>query len=125
MICQKCAATNDVGATYCRKCGSTLMPERFPASRPANPMSMEVETIRYAVARTPRVAFLFSAVFPGLGQFYNGDFKKGALILLLHAMAWLLAAPTGLLSVFLVIPIWLWGTVNAVSVASRRTPIWS
>jgi len=44
--------------------------------------------------RNPGIALILSLVVPGFGQFYNGDFLKGALFLI----AWVLALILGVLS---------------------------
>jgi TM2 domain-containing membrane protein YozV len=74
------------------------------------------------MGKNPSAALLFAVMTPGLGQFYNGDFKRGLLILFLFAAACPFAVPTGFLSTFAV---WLWGLINAYNVAARRTALWT
>lgn len=42
----------------------------------------------FRIARPPWASALFSALFPGLGQFYNGDLLKGAGIVFLNIIFW-------------------------------------
>ena len=39
--------------------------------------------------RNPGVAAVFSAILPGLGQFYNGDFLRGIFWLILTPGMWI------------------------------------
>ncbi|HSS76753.1 MAG TPA: hypothetical protein VLV54_08400 [Thermoanaerobaculia bacterium] len=68
---------------------------------------------------------LVFAIVPGLGQFYNGDFKKGILVIFLAILALLLAPETYCSSLFPFAAIWLWGFVNAYNVAAGKTPLWT
>ncbi|HVR09327.1 MAG TPA: hypothetical protein VMW75_14855 [Thermoanaerobaculia bacterium] len=67
-------------------------------------------------------AAVLSAFLPGLGQFYNNDFKKGLLILVLAIVA-VGAIPVTLGSFYVVI--WLWGVIDAYRVAKGATPVWA
>src|SRR4051794_32831661 len=109
MFCKICGKSNDEAARFCRSCGSTLRPAVSPEGglsdpglRPAMP-----ETTRFAVGKKPFVA-LFFAIAPGLGQFYNGDFKKGILVLFLAIVFFLLLLETGCTSFPFLFGVWLW-----------------
>ena len=73
---------------------------------------------QYAVGRSPGVAAILSILIAGVGQFYNGDHKKGAIMLiggiilgaLTLGLAWL--------------PIIVWSAVDAYQVASGKSPLW-
>ncbi len=123
MRCASCGQLNDDEAHFCRKCGN-LLPPRVPAAGAQSvtvSTPMEPEVTRFAVDKVPIVA-LFFAIIPGFGQFYNGDFKKGLLVLFLAVVASGLAIPTGFISI---LAVWLWGLTNAYNVAARKTPLWT
>jgi TM2 domain-containing membrane protein YozV len=82
------------------------------------------QTTRFAVGKTPAVAFVFSIV-PSLGQFYNGDFKKGILVLVCIILAFGISPATGCLSLLPGMAVWLWAGVNAYNVAAGKTPLWA
>jgi TM2 domain-containing membrane protein YozV len=106
-----CLRANDEQARFCRFCGTNL----FPRVEPPGP---------FPVGKSPGVA-LFFAIVPSLGQFYNGDFKKGVLIAILAAACWAMAVGTAGGSLILFCGVWLWGAVNAYNVAARKTPLWA
>lgn len=73
---------------------------------------------RYAAGKSPGVAMILSLLIVGLGQFYNGDVKKG-LAMLLGVI--ILAVPTfGLAWVGIAC----WSAVDAYQVASGKAPLW-
>ena len=80
---------------------------------------------RFAVGKSPIAALFFAALLPGLGQFYNGDFKKGFMILILAVILFALLFETACSSGFFLAGVWLWGLVNAFNVAARKTPLWA
>ena len=61
--------------------------------------------------KNPGLAAVLSFFFMGLGQFYNGQFAKGFLFMILYGISW------GLMFVvigFITTPIlWIWGIVDA------------
>lgn len=126
MFCKICGKSNDDTARFCRSCGSTLLAQPSaggdlsdPVLRPAGP-----EATRFAVGKSPFIALVFALV-PGLGQFYNGDFKKGLLVLFLAIVTLFLVPETACSSLLPFVVIWLWGIANAYSVAAGKTPLWN
>jgi TM2 domain-containing membrane protein YozV len=55
----------------------------------------------------------------GVGQFYNGDVKKGLLMLVCWVLGIFLTA--GVLS----FPLWIWSMIDAQRVAARTIPLWT
>ena len=76
----------------------------------------------YAAGKTPGLAIFLSFIFPGGGQFYNGDTKKGFLLLGLAFVAYLLTIEMGLwfLGMPLSLGVWGWGMLDAGKVARRE-----
>ena len=93
-------------------------------------------------ARRKVVAFILSGIFPGLGQFYNGQRAKGAGFLVAGiALSWLMirAVPTdlsalvdvsgnrspppalmkALVATLVLLAIWLWSVIDAWRAAGR------
>ena len=70
------------------------------------------------VARSPGTASVLSLIIPGVGQFYNGDWKKG---LAMAAGSILLAIPSGGLVSF---GVWIWSMIDAYQVASGKWKAW-
>jgi TM2 domain-containing membrane protein YozV len=120
MPCAQCGKTNDDTARFCRFCGSTLTAAsgRDGSIERRDPPPPKI----VAVGKSPVAALIFAVVFPGLGQFYNGDFKRGLLIVILASVCAGLALETAAIPL---LAVWLWGVVNAYSVAARKTRLWT
>jgi hypothetical protein len=76
---------------------------------------------RYAEGRNPVVALILSGVIVGVGQFYNGDHKKGALMFLGAVVAGLF---TSWACGFGWFGIAIWSAIDAYRVAKRTAPLW-
>ena len=70
----------------------------------------------FAVGKNPTVATVLCCV-PGLGQFYNGDKKKGWLMLGVGVIG----LPTGVITFGAVV----WSAIDAYQVASGKKPLWT
>jgi len=73
---------------------------------------------RYATGKNPVLAVVLSLIITGVGQFYNGDIKKGAVMLV---GAIVLAIATGGIGV---LPVWIWSMYDAYQVANGKMAIW-
>jgi TM2 domain-containing membrane protein YozV len=78
---------------------------------------------KYAQDKSPIVAVILSFLLSGLGQLYNGDFKKFLLIWGICIVFIIIAVATGGVASFLLLGIWLWGMIDAYRVASRQAPL--
>jgi len=85
---------------------------------PSSSQSGPVQAGNYARDKTPLLATGLSFLLTGVGQFYNGDTKKGALMLG-GAVLLVFIVP------FLVLPIWIWSMIDAYQVAEGKKPLWS
>jgi TM2 domain-containing membrane protein YozV len=124
MFCSACGTNNEPTAKFCRSCGVALSPATAPPSMP-NPGTMRgtgqhTQTITQAppTGKNPVLAAVLSAVIVGVGQFYNGDIKKGAAMLIGAVV--LGAATAGVLWLALAI----WSAVDAYRVASGTGRMW-
>ena len=122
MFCSACGANNDATAKFCHACGQPIA-----ASAPSVPPSSDTmrgapqtQTVqpRVVTGKSPVVAAILSAVIVGLGQFYNGDVKKGAIMLV--AAIILGTASVGLLWFVCAV----WSAVDAYQVANGTGKMW-
>ncbi len=126
MFCTRCGSPNDAGAKFCQKCGTALAADA-PAPAPApttdapamrGERAPPVAGKRYAQGKNAVLAVVLSVLIIGVGQFYNGDVKKGAVML---GAAILLAVPTGGIAWF---PLVIWSAIDAYQVASGKSALW-
>jgi TM2 domain-containing membrane protein YozV len=124
MFCSACGANNDTTAKFCRACGAAL--GSAAAAPPAQPDGGRgtmrdgpvVSSHRSPTGKNPVLAAVLSAVIVGVGQFYNGDVKKGAVMLV--AAVILGAATAGLLWLGVAV----WSAVDAYQVANGTGKMW-
>src|SRR5689334_6783253 len=87
MFCSACGANNDGTAKFCHACGTQLAAAAPPPQPPQDHATMrggaatQVVQPRVVTGKNPVLAAVLSAIIVGLGQFYNGDTKKGAIML--------------------------------------------
>src|SRR4051812_8104112 len=87
MFCSNCGTQNNDAAKFCEKCGTSLAATPAAASASADTRVRGVHSEassagQLATAKNPWIAVVLSLVIVGVGQFYNGDYKKGALMLI-------------------------------------------
>ncbi|NHX36090.1 MULTISPECIES: DUF5683 domain-containing protein [Halolamina] len=113
------------GEVYCRDCGAVISEkaEICPKCgvRQQSPESSLDDVIEVLTnGENPFVAAVYSAILPGLGQFYNREPGKGAAIIVASFVAVLSMA---VLVGFLLYPaIWLYAVYDAYVVADGREP---
>src|SRR5215213_2461239 len=87
MFCPNCGAQNADTAKFCEKCGTAVTPAAPAPPHPDTRMRGVEPTVtrpgQVVAGKNPALALVLSLVLPGLaiGQFYNGDIKKGAVML--------------------------------------------
>lgn len=123
MFCSACGASNDTGAKFCRACGVALTgATAAPAPDPVGTMRGTGDHTpvakRAPTGKNPVLAAVLSALIVGVGQFYNGDMKKGALML---AGAVVFGVATAGV-VWLALAIW--SAIDAYQVASGTGRMW-
>ena len=125
MFCPKCGSSNEDSARFCAKCGATLA---IAAAGASEGPAVGAGTMRgtstgggqVVTGKNPTVALvlsIFLGVF-GVGQFYNGDWKKG---LAMAAASILLGFATGGL---VSLGVWIWSMIDAYQVASGKWKAW-
>jgi TM2 domain-containing membrane protein YozV len=122
MQCPQCQHANREGRRFCAKCGAALAAAGSADAGPA-PGTMRSTTAprgQVVTGKSPVVALVLSVFLGslGVGQFYNGDWKKG---LAMAVASVLLAVPTGGLVPF---GVWIWSMIDAYQVASGKWKAW-
>jgi TM2 domain-containing membrane protein YozV len=74
---------------------------------------------QYAIGRSPGVALVLSMVIVGVGQFYNGDTKKGLVMLAAAVVAGVLTFGLGWFGIAI------WSAIDAYQVAAGKSPLWT
>jgi TM2 domain-containing membrane protein YozV len=123
MFCSACGASNDAAAKFCHACGTAIGGSEPPPPPEQSTMRGAGVRQQQAVRATPTgknpvLAAVLSAVIVGVGQFYNGDVKKGAAMLVGAVI--LGAATAGVLWLALAI----WSAVDAYQVAKGTGKMW-
>lgn len=122
MFCSNCGAQNVDTAKFCEKCGVAVTAAPPPPPPPVDTRVRGVETTasrpgQVAAGKNPAVALVLSLVIPGVGQFYNSDIKKGALMLVLAIVG---IASAGIIT----LAVWIWSMIDAYQVANGKGKIW-
>ncbi len=114
-----------LGEVYCRDCGAVISekaeicPECGVRQRsPENSLDGLVEVLTNG--ENPFVAAVYSAILPGLGQFYNREPAKGAAIIVASFVAVL--SMLALVGFVLYPAVWLYAVYDAYVVADGREP---
>jgi TM2 domain-containing membrane protein YozV len=124
MFCSACGANNEATAKFCHACGAptgaAAVPPIAPDPGTIRGPAQHAQTIDRPrpTGKNPVLAAILSAVIVGVGQFYNGDVKKGA-IMLVGAVI-LGAATAGALWLALAI----WSAIDAYQVANGTGKMW-
>jgi TM2 domain-containing membrane protein YozV len=74
-----------------------------------------------AAGKNPVVAVLLSCFIPGVGQFYNGDNKKGAIMLAVWFVSLILIVVA--IGIFSLLAVWVYSMIDAYQVASGQKPV--
>ena len=110
--CSNCGNALEGNALFCANCGnqSEVKNESFKEK-------MEYETDKLMKNKDPFIAAILSVVLPGLGQVYNGDFKKGLIIQICFIFSFIFSG----IFFLLLIPlgIWLFGIYDAYTEAEK------
>lgn len=123
MFCSACGASNTDTAKFCHSCGAATGTAPVPPS-PPDPGTMrdgrrsQVMDRPRVTGKNPILAAVLSALIVGVGQFYNGDIKKGA-VMLVGALV-LGTATAGLAWLALAI----WSAWDAYQVANGTGKAW-
>ncbi|MFA5332428.1 MAG: zinc ribbon domain-containing protein [Methanoregula sp.] len=101
--CPACGAKVPEPAKFCSECGSPLAVIPAPPGSSAGPAQEKVE-------KSTALAVIGSAVFPGLGQVYEGNILRGYIVFLSTFFGFFLFILPG-------IAVWLYGVYDAYTTA--------
>ena len=94
--CTNCGKAVEETDSFCQNCGkSTKAKESFTSK-------METEAEKFMANKDPFIAAILSFIIPGLGQLYNGDFKKSLIFQAAYIISWILGS---MIPFFLIIPL--------------------
>ena len=118
MYCKACGEQITPNAKFCTKCGTKTLSQNSTSQAENYNRNNTIQAKSYAEGKNPWIALILSLIIIGLGQFYNGDIKKGATMLaigvvgamLSFGIAWLLVA--------------FYSAVDAYLVASGKSTLW-
>ncbi len=115
-FCENCGAPISDDATYCEGCGEKTgnpgpaEPSPSP-SVPARPVQKAKDTPVPQV-KNPFIALILSLLITGIGQIYNGQLKKGLLLLVGVIILWVVFWPIAII-------VWLFGMYDAYTTALK------
>ncbi len=121
MFCDQCGAKVEGEARFCSACGNACngAARTSHAWDPHQQRSLsDDKSPRFAEGRNRFLALFLSLMIVGMGQFYNGDFKKGGFMLVgaivggfisFSALWWVMA---------------LWSALDAYQVAKGSKALW-
>jgi TM2 domain-containing membrane protein YozV len=121
MFCSSCGTQNPDSAKFCEKCGTGLTaapPPPPPEDVRARGPIASTHPGHPTTGKNPWVALVLSFVIPGVGQFYNSDNKKGAIMLIGAIVG--IAISGGIIT----IGFWIWAMIDAYQVASGKGKTW-
>ncbi len=128
MYCQACGEEIASNAKFCTKCGTKMLNQnntsqdknykKSKANENYHASSAMQEKL-YAEGKNPWIALILSLLIIGLGQFYNGDIKKGAIMLAVGVVGVMLNLGV---SWFIVA---IYSAIDAYLVASRKSTLWT
>jgi TM2 domain-containing membrane protein YozV len=101
-FCENCGDPVSEGELFCEKCGAKIdnaTPAQSPPGQPQQ-MTQPSEPPKKVNEKNPVLAAILSLIISGVGQIYNGQWKKGILILVVTIIVALLF---GLLSLIVVV----------------------
>lgn len=115
-FCENCGAPISENATYCERCGEkTGSPGPAPTSpSPAGqalPLQHAKDTAELQ-KKNPFIALILSLIITGVGQMYNGQLKKGLVLLVVVIILWVFFWPIAII-------VWLFGMYDAYATARK------
>lgn len=110
-FCPSCGSQLDQGQKFCPNCGFNLSPSGSAGSTTVAKGTSPVGTGAVVEKKTPIVSVLLSFLFPGLGQFYNGQSSKGIYFIIFAIVSWILMLI--FVGIILYAIVWLWSMIDA------------
>jgi TM2 domain-containing membrane protein YozV len=145
MFCPSCGTSNDDSSRFCRSCGAAVAgsvptvqqappPPPAPYAPPPPPQQQPYyqpdprmrgmapagyPNKQFATGKNPAVATIMSLIIVGLGQLYNGDVKKGAIMFVCALVAGIITLGIAWFGIAI------WSAIDAYNVAAGKSPLWT
>jgi TM2 domain-containing membrane protein YozV len=126
MYCSGCGFSLNDSQNFCPSCGrasgtnysAVATPKAIPAaSSGIAAATAQQQVIIVQSPKSPGVAAVLSFFWAGLGQIYNGEIGKGVMLIILHAISWLMML---IIIGFITTPIlWIYGMIDAYKTAEK------
>jgi TM2 domain-containing membrane protein YozV len=115
-FCENCGKPLGENTTYCESCGAKVgnTDPPIPMST-GNQGAVPVQTAHAAAQvqkKNPWISLILSLIITGVGQIYNGQIKKGIILLVAFIVVYLIFWPLALI-------IWIFGMYDAYSTAGK------
>ena len=99
-FCPNCGTELNAGVKFCPNCGSNI-----------NQAISKAAINNVVEKKTPIFSVILSFIFPGLGQFYNGQSTKGLYFIIMAVVSWILFLI--LIGMIIYVLIWIWSIFDA------------
>jgi TM2 domain-containing membrane protein YozV len=116
-FCETCGTPISENTTYCESCGAKVGNEdpSIATSTSGNqgtiPVQMDQKTDRVQ-KKNPLIALILSLIITGVGQIYNGQVRKGVILLVVFFIVFVIFWPLALI-------VWLFGMYDAYTTAGK------
>lgn len=111
LFCSSCGAPVKIGDRFCTNCGAPVK-TNYIINNDITKEKIDYNNIKSSEIKNkknPWVALLLSSLIVGLGQFYNGDYKKGINLLTIAVLGsiftaggmWFFAATYSMIDAFI------------------------
>lgn len=126
MYCTVCGAEIGNTVKFCSKCGAKVSQQKAQSQKKnINSVSKGSQYRRenfnnklYAENKNKWISLVLSLIIIGIGQFYNGDIKKGVLMFVIGLIGGVLSLGT----IWLIVA--LYSAYDAYMVAAGKMPLW-
>jgi len=116
-FCENCGAQISENSAFCDNCGAKVG-EQGPVAVAAGqadqgtPPGQPVTASFPVQQKNPVIALVLSLLISGVGQMYNGHWKKGVLLLIVYIVLWIVFWP-------LAVIVWIFGMYDAYTMARK------
>jgi TM2 domain-containing membrane protein YozV len=114
-FCENCGKPLGENTTYCESCGAKAgdADPAIATSTSGNQRTVPVQTDQETARvqkKNPLIALILSLIITGVGQIYNGQVRKGVILLVVFFIVFIIFWPLALI-------VWLYGMYDAYTTA--------
>ena len=116
-FCENCGNPLGENTTYCESCGAKVgnadpaIATSISGNQRTVPVQTDQETARVQ-KKNPLIALILSLIITGVGQIYNGQVRKGVILLVVFFIVIIIFWPLALI-------VWLFGMYDAYATAGK------